>query len=418
MRLWPFRFVGWGGLSNPDVGVQSSGDESYATEAEIAVTDERAMKLSTFWGGVRLMTQTGGTLPLGLFRRAADGAREPLDRDHPVRSLLHTRPNQFMNPKEFRQAIWMQRVVWGNAYCRLDYNGAGDVSSILPLLARHVTVERLHDGVRFRYHMSGSDKKEFWNRPGEPPEMFHWRGFSPDGVIGLSPLAHARYTLGLSVAAEQYSGRGFSGRPMGVIYTDERLTPDQQKKLREHYGKADGSSAVSGDGKWWTLPPGWKYQPMGMPPDDLQMLESRQFQVQDVARFLGVPAVLLDGGQGGGAAWPASYEKQMLAFKTVTLKPLMDELEDKIVEALGGDEDIEADHDLRDLLRPDSETLSRIHASGLQNGYLTRNEVRHVLKMPPSDQEGADKLTVQLNMTALEDLPDLEESQGDTPNAQ
>jgi len=419
VKFWQTLFGSWGvgRLANPDRGLQLSGDQSRHTEADITVTDERAMAVSVVWGCARIIAQSGGTLPLDLYRKDKNGDKEPLEPAHPLRRVLQRSPNGYMNPKEFRQAMWLQRVLWGNAFARITYNSQGQVVALTPMKAEHVNVVKEDNGIRYE-HDSETGDRVMHNRFGQRPEVFHWRGFSPDGVIGLSPLAHARHTLGISVAAERFSSKAFSGRPMGVIQTDREVTAEQQKRLRALYGNVENSSAVNGDGKWWLMPPGFRYQSIGIPPDDLQMLSSRQFQVQDICRFFGVPAVMMDGGQGGGASWPASYEKQKLAFMTFTLQPLLEELEDKIMGTLAHDDDeIHAAHNLDGFLRADSITRSQFYASMLQNGVMSRNEIRKMEGLPKSDQEGADKLTVQLNMTALEDLPDIDEVQEDTPNA-
>lgn len=404
-----------GSLANPEVGVQLPGPEYGRTESEISVSDERAMAVSTVWGCVRIVTQSGGTLPLGLYRKDAE-TRVPLERGHFLHTVLKRRPNAYMNPKEFRQAMWAQRMLNGNACARIVRNSQGQPSALVPMNWQDLMVDRQPDGVRYRY-ATENGRRELWNRNGRPPEVFHWRGFSPDGVIGMSPLRFGAQALGVTVSAERAAGKGFTARPPGVIQTDREVTADQQKRLRQLWGNIAESNSQTGDGKWWLLPPGFRYQAIGIPPDDLQMLESRQFQVQEICRFYGVPAVLMDGGQGGGSAWPASYEKQVLAFLTFTLKPLLEELEDKITECLvPDDEEIYAEHNTEGFLRTDSNSRATFYSSMVQNGLMTRNEVRKLENLPRSEQEGADDLTVQLNLAQINNLPG--PNQGDQPNAE
>ena len=153
-------------------------------------------------------------------------------------------------------------------------------------------------------------------------------------------------------------------------------------------------------------PGGMKYRGVSMHPDDLQLLESRQFQVPEICRFFGVPTVMVDGAAGATAAWPASYEQQVLAFLTFGLKPYLEEWEDKIPSSLlspAEQRETIIEHNVEGLLRTDSKSRAEFYASGAQNGWLKRSEIRSKENLP--FVEGSDELTVQVNMTNLEDLP-------------
>lgn len=394
-RTLGFFGLGADRLSNLDSGQQVSGAYSRFTDADISVSDERAMSVSAAWACARIIVQSGATLPLTCYRDAPDGSREKLPENDPLVRVLTGRPNQYMNAQEFRQAMWTQRVLWGNAYAKIGYDGAGRVVSMIPLKSEHVIVEREPGGIRYRYS-SDSVEDTYFNGSGRP-EVLHWKGWGPDGVIGLSPLAYARHSMGVAVSADRKASKAFAGRPNGVLSTDQILTPDQRKQIRTIYEKV-GDSAV-GDHQWWLLEGGFKYTPIGLPPDDLQMLESRQFQVAEICRFFGVPVVMIEGGD-KGAAWPASYEQQVLAFKTFTLSPYFEEFEQKIAEVFGLGRKVE--HDTTNLVRPDSQAMAQYLATAVSNGLMTRNEARRLMKLPPV--EGADDLTIQLNMTELDGL--------------
>lgn len=409
---WPtfFRWASFGLLGNPDQGVQRSSAETRYTEADITLTDERAMGLSAAWACVRLLTQTGGTLPLPLFKKDAQGNREYAPRTDPIARLLH-HPNQYMNGKEFRQAMWTQRVLWGNAYAKIGRNAVGTPVSLIPLVAGAVTPSRHAEGTRYDY-TTVTGAEVYWNRPNRPAEMFHWRGFSPDGVMGLSPLAYARHAMGISISADRAAAKAFSGRPNGVLKTDHILTPDQRTKLRELYSNINGPEI--GNGQWWLLEGGFGYQATGMPPDDLQMLESRQFQVAEICRFYGVPTVMVDGNAGATGAWPASYEQQVLSFLTFTLKPYLEEFEEKVMEVLTGPE-VYAEHNVEGLLRADSKTRAMFYSTALQNGWMNRAEVRNKENLP--FHEGLDDFTIQVNLTPADKLGEDNATQQTPPAA-
>jgi HK97 family phage portal protein len=181
------------------------------------------------------------------------------------------------------------------------------------------------------------------------------------------------------------------------------LTQAQRDQARELYSRI-GDSGI-GDGQWWLLEGGAEYKAIGLPPDDLQMLESRQFQVSEICRFFGVPTVMVDGNAGTTAAWPASYEQQQLQFLTHTLKPYLEEWEDKISYSLLTPQDrrtVFAEHNVEGLLRADSAGRANFYSQMVQNGLMTRNEVRMKENLPPID--GADELTAQVNLAPVDEL--------------
>lgn len=406
MSLWPRLKAALfgGGLTNPDDGHQSSGPASYNNEAGISVSDERALAISAVWACVRLITQSAGTMPLGFYRRTAEG-REALPEDHQLVNLLKYRPNLYMSGKEFRQAMFMSRALWGNAYARKRYS-AGRLVSLVPLKPAFMEVKRTNSGLLYCYS-TDQGVQEFTQR-----DIMHLRGPSPDGIMGLSPLGYMRHTLGITVSSERKAATSFAGRPSGTLSVDGWPNQEQRAELRDMYGNV-GTDAT-GDGQWWLLPGGMKYQSISMPPDDLQLLESRSFQVAEIARYYGVPSVMIDGSTGATAAWPASYEQQLLSFLQFSLKPYLEEFEDAVTSQLldnGERRTVYVEHKVDGLLRTDSETRANFYASMLQNGVYSRNEVRRMENLPPID--GGDKFTVQLNLTDIADLPDMSEESDD-----
>lgn len=391
------RQFGTNALNNPDEGVQSSGPISIRTESNIAVTDERAMSVSAAFACVRLLVQTGSTLPIGFYRRTEEG-RERLNESHHLCQLLKYRPNNYMTAKEFRSALWTQRVLWGNAYAKISRTGSRP-TQLVPLKPECMTVEREASGLVYRYR-SGGDETVY-----PQSDILHIKGFG-DGVMGLSVLAYARQALGISVSADRYAARSFSGKPNGVLEVDKFLTDEQRTQMRRIYGGLESSSAYGADGQLMVLEGGMKYNGISMPPDDLQMLQSRTFQVPEICRFFGVPSVMVDGSAGATSAWPASYEQQVLSFLTFTLKPYLEEWEDKVpYSLLDGNErtTIFAEHNVEGLLRTDSQARATYLSTMVQNGLMSRNESRMKLNLPPVD--GGDELTVQVNLTPLDLLP-------------
>jgi len=398
---WFKGAFGGGALSNPDKGNQLSGPTGGRSEANIVVTDERAMQISTVFACVRLLVQTGATMPLGFFTNTADG-RQALDTDHQLCQLLKYSPNNFMTAKEFRQALWTQRVLWGNGYAKIKWMGDRPVS-LTPLKPEFMSVKRGNSGLVYSYS-TRDGVKDYAQR-----DIFHLKGFSSDGIMGISALAYARESLGLSVSADRSAAKSVNGQANAVLELDEIPTSAQTEQLRGLYG-ADANTNEFKDGLM-IIPGGMKYRGVSMPPDDLQLLESRQFQVPEICRFFGVPAVMVDGAAGATAAWPASYEAQVLSFLQFGLKPYLEEWEDVTIDSLlTGTEKktVYAEHNVEGLLRADSEKRANFYSSAVQNGWMTRAEIRKKENLPPKD--GSDELTVQVNMTELIDLPQVNDN--------
>lgn len=401
MRWW---WGGWnkgafdgGALTNPDEGSQAVRPAPIRSAANIVVSDERAMMISTVFACVRILVQTGSTLPLRFFTRAPDG-REVLDEDHYLYALLKYKPNNFMTAKEFRQALWTQRVMWGNGYAKIKWMGVRPVS-LTPLKPENMEVKRSTTGLE--YHYSTANEVIVYKQK----DIFHLKGFGSDGITGFSAIGYMRETLGLTVSADQSAAKSIGGTANAVLETDQWPDDNQKEDLSKMYGGGNKADVFQSDGQLMIVVGGMKYRLTGIDPDKLQLLGTRQNQVAEICRYFGVPVVMVDGSMGAGAAWPASYEAQVLYMLAFTLKPYLDEWEDKVPWALLTPADqriIIVEHSVEGLLRTDSEKRASFYASAVQNGWMTRAEVRRLENLPPV--EGSGELTVQVNLTPLEQL--------------
>ena len=393
------RLLANGGLTNPEAGVQS-GDVAVLGAEATDVTDERAMQLSAVWSCVRLLSESVGNLPLEFYRQEADG-RVPLPDDHPVVELFE-KPNQAMTGLELREALTCQLVLWGNAYAKIGFAGRGSTLrpvSLTPLDPSKMDVVKLADG-SIQYHYYTESGTNVYSSK----EILHLKGFSAEGLVGFSVLGVARHSMGLSVAAEQYSAGAFrnGGRPVGTLNFSEFLTQEQRTKAREMYQNI--TSGAVNNTNMWVLEGGVTYQPIQIPPDDLQMLESRQFQLAEIARFFRVPSHLINDSE-KATSWGSGLEQLNLAFLQFTLTPYLRRWEANIVRSLLNPADqrsVVVEHNVDGLLRADSKGRADFYSSAAQNGWMTRNEIR--AKENLSSVEGGDELTVQVNLTTLEKL--------------
>lgn len=389
-------WFGIGGISNPDQGQQVGTSGGVSTDAGIAVSDERAMKVSAVWACVQYITNSVCSLPLDFYEKTADGRKE-LGR-HYLNDLFHDSPNALMKPRDFRKAMTMQLCLWSNAYAEIFWSGNRPIA-IVPLRPARMTP--VINGSEIVYHYSTDEGMRIYSKR----SILHLKGFGTDGIVGLERSSYARQTMGLSVSADVYASKQFANggnSGAGYISFDEFLTKEQREQARTLY---EGFHETAYEkGKVRILEGGAKWNEQGLNPDDMQMIETRGFQIGEIARFFGVPEVLIGGG-GKSSSWPASFEQQLLSFLTFTLQDYLDEWEAAIKSSLilGSDKQkIFADHDVTGFIKMDSTAKSQLQASWVQNGLKTRNEIRKINNDPPI--EGGDDLTVQVNLTPVDQL--------------
>ena len=398
------RWFGGGGLSNPTQGPQGIGPTTNHTDSGLTLTDERAMGLSAVWSCVRLITETVGSLPIAVYERTPAGRNKV--EEHFLHDLLRVSPNAYMNPLEFREAMTMALTLWGNAYAHIERDKGGKPTSLIPLRPDLVTPVREAGTVTYHYMTEGKEyifAKE---------SILHLKGFGVDGLVGLSPLGYSRNTLGISASADKYASKAFSsnGRPSGFISVDSVLTTEQRKALAEIYAQ----SSVD-DTKTWVLEAGAKYNQITMPPDTMQMLQSRQFQLGEVARIFRVPSYLINDTE-KSTSWGTGIEQQNLGFLTYTIRPYLTRWEMAIDSTLLDRTDRRryfVEHNVEGLLRADSAARASFYSQMAQNGLMSRNEIRMKENLPPVD--GGDDLTVQVNLTPVQDLPKVQGNGNENP---
>ncbi|WP_312140511.1 phage portal protein [Atlantibacter hermannii] len=358
------------------------------------VTADKAIQLSAVWACVRLLSESVSTLPMKIYERQSDGSRK-LARDNPVYQLLCRRPNAEMTPSRFMLMLVASICLRGNAFVEKHFIGSKLVS-LVPLLPQNMVVKRLDSG-RLEYTYTENGK------PRVIPErnLMHIRGFGLDGVCGMMPLSSGRDVIGSAMAVEESAAKIFEQglQSSGFLSAEQPLNDDQRERLRGYMQAFTGSKNA---GKIMVLEGGLKYQGVTMNPEDAQMLESRAFSIEEICRWFRVPPFMV-GHTSKQSSWASSLEGMNLQFLTHTLRPLLVNIEQEIARCLlGGDEDLFAEFSVEGLLRADSAGRAAYYTSALQNGWMSRNDVRRLENMPPI--EGGDIYTVQLNLTPLEDL--------------
>ncbi|MGP0920605.1 phage portal protein [Serratia sp. CY81166] len=358
------------------------------------VTADKAMQLSAVWACIRLLSESVSTLPMKVYRREADGSRK-LAQEHPAYQVLCRRPNLEMTPSRFMLMVVASICLRGNAFIEKKMIGRKLVA-LNPLLPQNMVVKRLDTGqLQYTYTEDGKKREIPVDR------MMHIRGFGLDGVCGMMPLSSGRDVFGAAMAVDESAAKIFENglQTSGYISSKVALNKEQRERLRQYLAAFAGSKNA---GKMMVLEGDLSYQNVTMNPEDAQMLESRAFSIEEICRWFRVPPFMV-GHVTKQSSWASSVEGMNLIFLTNTLRPLLVNIEQEISRCLlDSDEDYFAEFSVEGLLRADSVGRAAYYTTALQNGWMSRNDVRRLENLPPIP--GGEIYTVQLNLTPLEDL--------------
>jgi HK97 family phage portal protein len=359
------------------------------------MTVDAALQLSTVWACVRLISETIATLPLGFYERMPDGSRR-YAAEHPLHDLLRNQPNADMTSVQFWQAVIASMLLWGNAYVEKARVGK-KIVALNFLLPGRVSKRRLQNGsIEYKYKDLDGKTREI-----AEADMMNIPAFSLDGINGLTPMSYGAKIFGSATATEEASAKVFTSgmRAAGFLKVNAAVDDKQREKLRANLQKfaAGGANA----GSTMVLENGTDYQQLSMNPDDSQMLESRNFNVEEICRWFHTPPSMI--GHGGAASnWGTGIEQQMIGFLTFSLRTWIKRVEEAIRKDLIEPAErnrFGAQFVIEGLLRADSTARAAFYASAAQNGWMTRNEIRSLENLPRTD--GGDELTVQSNLIPL-----------------
>lgn len=375
-------FTGYNGPIRQD-GYQMSVPLHHSGPAAAAVNFDTAMSVSAFWASARLLSETVAAMPIKCYR-AENGGRSQ-DTNYRLWRLLNYQPNRYQTRTEFFETVMLNLVTTGNSYCALERNARNEVVSIMPLMASQMDVELLDDGtVTYRYYSGDGDVRVF-----AAESIWHVKLFG-NGVVGMSPLAYARNSLGIAIAsADRASTLAKSGgKTNGILMVDKLLTPEQRATIRKNMaGLTDG-----GADKLFVLEADMKFERTSLSPQDMQLLETRRFQIEDVARFMGVPSVLIND-TSGTTAWGSGIQQIMEGFYKLNLRPYLERLESSLKRHMMPRSDwdtVDIEFDFDALLRADRKTRAEAARAEVNAGLLTPNEGRSEEGRPP--KEGGDDI--------------------------
>lgn len=352
--------------------------------AGVNVTADTALKLSAVYACIKVISETLASLPLMLYERVGDGKQPAVA--HPLFSLLHDSPNSFQTSFELRECLVAHVNLRGNCYCQ-KVEGNRGLKELIPLNPANMTVQRDNGKLRYRYIYEDGTTDDFpadkiWHVKNMPISC-SYSGSAPEGLLGASPISIAKEAIGLGLAADEYGGRYFSNNAtvgLNVQYPG-KLSNDARKFMKEslaEYGRLENKfkSIVTEEGA--------KIERLGISNEDSQFLESRQFQIEEIARIFRVPPVLI--GHPTNTMTYASAEQLFLSFATYTIRPWCVRLEQSMNRYLLPEKDRGKyffEHVMAGLLRGDTKTRFEAYGIARQWGWMNADEIRSYENMNP-----------------------------------
>jgi HK97 family phage portal protein len=356
------------------------------TSAGVRVTEEGAAGLPAVWRAVNVIAGTCAGLPLHAYTRNGDGGAPAR-----VTSVLLDDPHPDLTPFELWELVFTHLALWGNAYLLKLRDQLGTVKELWPVHPSRVRAGRASDTSKV-YVLDGDEDNPLTDR-----QLLHVPGFGYDGVVGVSPIRAARNGLGLALATEDYGGRLFANGSLasGILQTEQRLTKEQADAAKARWreksaGLANAHEAV-------VLDAGTKFIQLTIPPEDAQFLETRKFQVTEIARLFGIPPhMLMDVER--STSWGTGIEQQGIGFVVYSLRPWLIRVEQRVSKQLFPRPRY-VRFAVEGLLRGDSQSRAEFYHAGLTDGWLNRNEVRALEDR--ARVEGGDVFWMPLNMAPI-----------------
>lgn len=366
-----------------------------------SVTERSAMQMTAVYACVRILSEAVASLPVHIYKYNENGGKEKAI-DHPIYFLLHDEPNPEMSSFLFRETLMTHLLLWGNAYAQIIRNGKGEIVALYPLMPNKMTVDRDSNGQLYYQYYRGTD--EAIKGPAtvrlSPSDVLHIPGLGFDGLVGYSPIAMAKNAIGMALACEEYGAKFFANgaAPGGVL--EHPGTIKDPQRVRDSWNSTFGGSGNSN--KIAVLEEGMKYTPISISPNEAQFLETRKFQINEIARIFRVPPHMV------GDLEKSSFsniEQQSLEFVKYTLDPWVIRWEQSIARTLFTPEEKKkyfVKFNVEGLLRGDYQSRMNGYATARQNGWMSANDIRELENLDRiPEEEGGDLYLVNGSLCPL-----------------
>lgn len=371
------------------------------------VNEKTAMQMTAVYSCIRILSEAIAGLPLFVYQYGSDGSKEKY-LDHPLWRVLHDEPNPEMTSFVFRETMMNHLLLTGNAYAQIIRNARGEVVALYPLMPDRMNVDRDSQGrLYYRYRRSIDDAPEVGkNKQNDvilaPSDVLHILGLGFDGLVGYSPITMAKNAVGLAIAAEEYGAKFFANgaAPSGVL--EHPGTIKDPERIRQSWQSTFGGSSNSN--KIAVLEEGLKYTPIAISPEQAQFLETRKFQINEIARIFRVPPHMLADLEKSSFS---NIEQQSLEFVKYTLDPWVIRWEQAMNKSLlleSEKHDVFTKFNVDGLLRGDYASRMTGYATARQNGWMSANDIRQLENLDRIPVElGGDLYLINGAMTKLQD---------------
>ena len=368
------------------------------------VNERTALQTTAVYACVRILSETIASLPLHVYRYTEGGKAK--DTEHVLYTLLHDEPNPDMTSFVFRETLMSHLLIWGNAYAQILRDRSGQVIGLYPLLPDQMSVHRSEKGkLYYVYNRYEEDNPNFQEKGSivlSQEEVLHIPGLGFDGLIGYSPIALAKNAVGMTLACEEYGASFFgNGANPGGVLEHPGILKDPGKVRDSWNSVYQGTRNAH---KVAVLEEGMSYKQIGIPPEEAQFLETRKFQINEIARLFRIPPHMV------GDLEKSSFsniEQQSLEFVKYTLDPWVVRFEQALKKSLLLPEEKKTHFikfNVDGLLRGDYQSRMNGYAIGRQNGWLSTNDIRELEELNPiPPEEGGDLYLINGNMTKLKD---------------
>lgn len=372
----------------------------------VSVNETSAMKYSAVYSAVRLISETIASLPCIVYERLDTGGKTRAPK-HPLFKMLHDTPNSEQTSFTYWEQVMVNLLLWGNAYSEIQFDGAGRPVALWPLLPDRTKPIRAPDQ-SLQYETLLPEGKMV-RLPSY--SVLHIAGLGFDGLVGKSPIQMTKEAIGLGLATEQFGASFFGNgaKPGGVIEYPGKMSETGRKNLRESWELMH--KGLGKQHRVAILEEGAKYQALAVPPNDAQFLETRKFQITEIARIFRVPPHML--GDLERATW-ANVEQESISFVVNTIRPWLVRIEKALGFKLFEDPKYFAEFLVDGLLRGDTKSRYEAYAIGRQWGWLSADDVRGLENMNPLPNKQGQQYLTPLNMIPAMEKPQPKRSAGNT----
>jgi HK97 family phage portal protein len=389
--FWSDMWARLGGTTTErNAGIQYP-QPAYAENAAVPVTEDTAMQMSAVWACVRLLSETVASLPFHVYKRN----ERVIANDFYFQALMARKPNRYQTRQEFLETMMLNLTLHGNAYAKIQRIN-GKITSLLPMMSAQVEVSLLTDGAVV-YQYSSDNTVEILAEQ----SVWHIK-LNGNGIIGKSPIAFGRNMIGIAQAAEKTVTKIYNngGKRSGVLSLDKLLKPEQRDEVRKNFG----TMTTGTDDRLLVLEMGMEFEAISMSPQDIELLASRKYQIDEIARWFGVPSIMINHNE-GTTTLGSSAAEIISTFYKLNLRPYLERIEASIECNLFTKDEQDQyipEFDFEGLLRSDFKSRLEGYRTAIAGSVLTPNEARKLEGL--DGLNGGDNLLSQVNMSPLQNL--------------